>query len=90
METEDGLLRGLDPELARQIRESAARTGLQTHDPASRVIAEMWVAVAAMRQDRRRLNMEIDKLTRRVRVCHWYLSALIVLGMINVFLVLSR
>ena len=76
-------LGSLDPELAQRIRDSASRAGLQAHDPAARMIAEMWVSVAAMKQEREQLSNEIAALSRRVFNVHRYLLALIALGAVN-------
>lgn len=89
MQDQESHLNGLDPELARRIHESASRAGLQTHDPAARMITEMWVAVAAMRQERHQLSSEIDDLTQRVRDNHRYLLALVIIGIVNFLLVLA-
>ncbi len=83
MENLDRYLDSLEPELALRIRESASRAGLQAHDPAARMIAEMWVAVAALKQERRLLSREMVDLSRRVRDNHWYLLALRALGTVN-------
>ena len=76
-------LDSLDPELARRIRDSASRAGLQTHDPAARMLTEMWVAVAALEQERHLLSRDLADLNRRVRANHWYLLALMALGSVN-------
>ena len=52
-------LEALDAESAHHIRDSASRAGLQAHDPAARMIAEMWVAVAALKQERQLLSEEM-------------------------------
>jgi hypothetical protein len=60
----DEALQQLDPALARQVRDAAGRAGLQAHDPAARLIAEMWVAVAALRAEREQLRQEMTGLRR--------------------------
>ncbi len=82
-------LDSLDPELACRIRESASRAGLQAHDPAARMITEMWVAVAALEQERHLLSGEMANLSRRVHDNHRYLLALMVLGAVNLLGVLT-
>jgi len=79
----------LDPELARRIRDSAARAGLQSHDPAARMIAEMWVAVAALEKERALLSQDMGDLARRVREYYWFLMALMALGTVNLLAVLA-
>ncbi len=82
-------LDGLNPELARRIRESASRAGLQAHDPAARMLTEMWVAVATMEQERRLMSREMAALSRRVRENNLYLLALMALGAVNLLAVLA-
>ncbi len=89
MENLEQHLDSLDPELARRIRDSASRAGLQTHDPAARMIAEMWVAVAALKQERNQLSREMAGLARRVRVNHRNLLALLALGVVNLVALLA-
>ena len=79
----------IEPELARRIRDSASRAGLQAHDPAARMIAEMWVAVAALEKERHLLTRDIDDLARRVRDGRWYLLALVGLGTLNLLVLLA-
>ena len=79
-------LEALDPDLARQIRDSASRAGLQAHDPAARMIAEMWVAVAALKQERSLLSGELSKLADRVRQNHRFLLILTAMAMVNLLL----
>ncbi len=89
MEDLERHLDGLDPELAGRIRDSASRAGLQAHDPAARMIAEMWVAVAAMKQERELLSHEMADLARRVRGNQRHLLALLALGVINLLALLA-
>lgn len=56
-----------NPELARQIRDAIDRAGLQSHDPAARMIAEMWVAVAALRDERAQLSRQLGELRQTLR-----------------------
>lgn len=56
-----------NPELARQIREAIDRAGLPSHDPAARMIAEMWVAVAALRDERAEVSRQIGDLRQTLR-----------------------
>ncbi len=79
----------LDPELAQRIRDSAARAGLQAHDPAARMIAEMWVAVAALEKERTLLSRDMASLAQRVRDYYWFLVALMALGTVNLLVVLA-
>lgn len=87
MEELEQQLKAMDPELARQIRDSASRAGLQAHDPAARMIAEMWVAVAALKQERSLLSREMTELAERVRQNQRFLLILTAIGAVN-FLVL--
>lgn len=89
MEDLEHHLDSLDPELACRIRDSAARAGLQTHDPAARMIAEMWVAVAALKQERALLSREMASLSRRVHGNHRQLVALLALGAVNLLALLA-
>lgn len=82
-------LDALDAESARHIRDSASRAGLQAHDPAARMIAEMWVAVAALKQERRLLSGEMAELSRRVRQNHRMLLILAVMCTVNVLILLA-
>jgi hypothetical protein len=56
----------LDPIIAKQIHDSAARAGLQSHDPAARMIGEMWVAVAALRGERKQLAKDFAVIQSQV------------------------
>jgi ferric-dicitrate binding protein FerR (iron transport regulator) len=76
-------LENLDPALARHIRDSASRAGLQAHDPAARMITEMWVAVAALQQEREPLSREIADLAGQMRRTRRYLLALAAIGALN-------
>jgi cytochrome c-type biogenesis protein CcmH/NrfG len=78
----------LEPELARNIRDALARTGLQDHDPAARLITEMWVAVAALKQERGLLHREISDLAQKADKNSRYLLALMALASINLLGVL--
>jgi len=89
MESLDKHLEDLDPEVARNIRDAASRAGLQAHDPAARMIAEMWVAVAALRKERDELRREFGQLSTRSRIGHQILLVLIVLGTANLVAVLT-
>lgn len=82
-------LNDLDPELAKRIRDSAARAGLQAHDPAARMIAEMWVAVSALEKERELLSRDMAALAQRVRDYYWFLVALMALGTANLLVVLA-
>ena len=82
-------LSDLDTELAKRIRDSAARAGLQAHDPAARMIAEMWVAVSALEKERELLSRDMAALARRVRDYYWFLVALMALGTANLLAVLA-
>jgi len=62
MDEWDEALGELDPKQAQMIRNSANRAGLQAHDPAARLIAEMWVAVAALRAERGQIREELSEL----------------------------
>lgn len=73
----------LDPELARQVRESATRAGLRFQDPAARMIAEMWVVVSAMKKERRLLDRELANMGRQLQDNRRYLLILIALGAVN-------
>lgn len=88
MENLERHLDSLDPELARRIRDSASRAGLRTHDPAARMIAEMWVAVAALKQERDLLSREMASLVRQVRGNRRHLLALLALGAANLLALL--
>ena len=79
----------LDPELAKQIRDAAGRAGLQSHDPAARMIGEMWVAVAALRDERDQLSREMSRLRRDVRDNTWYLMVLVALVSTNLLAILA-
>ena len=89
MEDLDAHLGSLDPALARRIRESASRAGLQSHDPAARMIAEMWVAVAALERERAGLSREMSSLARCARHQHGFLLVLVALGAANLLAVLA-
>jgi len=89
MEDLESHLNSLDSRLAQLIRDSASRAGLQAHDPAARMIAEMWVAVAALQQERDQISGEMAGLARRVRRDQWYLLALMALGTVNLLAVLA-
>jgi len=82
-------LGSLEPELAQHIRDSASRAGLQAHDPAARMIAEMWVAVAALERERDLLSGQMQDLTQRVRENNRYLMALIAVGTVTLLAVLA-
>ena len=82
-------LSDLDPELAKRIRNSASRAGLQAHDPAARMIAEMWVAVTALEKERELLSRDMSALARRLRDYYWFLVALMALGTVNLLVVLA-
>jgi len=82
-------LSDLDPELAKRIRNSASRAGLQAHDPAARMIAEMWVAVTALEKERELLSRDMAALARRLRDYYWFLVALMALGTVNLLVVLA-
>ena len=86
MEDLEQQLNTLDPELARRIRDSASRAGLQAHDPAARMIAEMWVAVAALKQERNLLSREMKDLAKRVRQNHRFLLILTAMATVNLLL----
>lgn len=79
----------LDPGLAKQIRDAAARAGLPSHDPAARMIGEMWVAVAALRGEREQLSREINQMRRDLRENNRYLMVLVVLVSVNLLAVLA-
>lgn len=64
MEDWEQELSKLEPALAQQIRTAASRAGLQAHDPAARMIAEMWVAVAALRGERKQLQQDLVEMRR--------------------------
>ena len=78
----------LDPVLAKQIREATARAGLQSHDPAGRMIGEMWVAVAALRDEREQLSREMNLVRRDLRDNNWYLMVLVALISVTLLAVL--
>ncbi len=80
MEDWEQELSKLKPDLAQQIRTAAARAGLQAHDPAARMIGEMWVAVAALRDERRQLQQKLDGIRQQVRDNQRYLQVLVVLA----------
>jgi hypothetical protein len=82
-------LEELDPQLARRIRDSASRAGLQSHDPAARMIVEMWQAVAALHRERSLLSRELEDLGRRMDRNRGWILALLGLGLINLLLILS-
>ncbi len=79
LEEWDEALDKLDPTLAHQIRTAATRAGLQAHDPAARMIAEMWVAVAALRSEREQLRQELSEIRQGLRDDKQHLLAVIVL-----------
>ncbi len=79
LEEWDEALDKLDPTLAHQIRTAATRAGLQAHDPAARMIAEMWVAVAALRSEREQLRQELSEIRQGLRDDKHHLLAVIVL-----------
>jgi len=72
-------LNQLDSKVAQQIRSAASRAGLQAHDPAARLIAEMWVAVAALRSERTQLRREMTELRQGMEENQRFSRALIVL-----------
>jgi AmiR/NasT family two-component response regulator len=82
----DEALGQLDPKVSQYIRSAASRAGLQAHDPAARLITEMWVAVAAMRAERAQLREEIAGLRRGVEETQRLGRALIVLAGMNILL----
>ena len=82
-------LEALDAESAHHIRDSASRAGLQAHDPAARMIAEMWVAVAALKQERQLLSGEMAELSQRVRQNHRILLMLAAIGAVNLLMLLA-
>ena len=86
MEDLEQHLKALEPELARRIRDSASRAGLQAHDPAARMIAEMWVAVAALKQERSLLSGKLSELAERVRQNHRFLLILTAMATVNLLL----
>ena len=75
----DEALGELDPEQAQVIRNAANRAGLQAHDPAARLIAEMWVAVAALRAECNRLHEELSSLSEGLRGTQRSSKAMLVL-----------
>lgn len=88
MDDLESRLGNLEPEVAQRIRDSASRAGLQAHDPAARMIAEMWVAVAALEKERHLLSDEMQGLARGVRENRRLLLALVALGTLNLLGVL--
>ncbi len=79
----------LKPELAQQIRTATARAGLQAHDPAARMIGEMWVAVAALRDERRQLQQKLDGMRQEVRNNQRYLQLILALLTVLLLLIMS-
>ena len=78
MEDWEEKVASLDPVIAKQIHDSAARAGLQSHDPAARMIGEMWVAVAALRGERKQLSQEIKTL--QAQLSRLWIPVLSILG----------
>lgn len=89
MEDLEQQLDSLGPELARHIRDSISRAGLQSHDPAARMITEMWVAVAALKQERALMSREMADLGQQARRQHWYLMILLAVAAANLVAVLA-
>ncbi len=83
MEEWDEALDKLDPTLALQIRTAATRAGLQAHDPAARMIAEMWVAVAALRSEREQLRQELTEIRQGLRDGKHHLLMVVALGSVH-------
>ena len=77
----------LDPVIAKQIHDSAARAGLQSHDPAARMIGEMWVAVAALRGERKQLVKDLEVVQQKVD--RLWVPTLVILGISVVSAVIS-
>jgi hypothetical protein len=77
----DEALAELEPELAARLRAGAARAGLQAHDPAARLLAEMWVAVATLRGERTRLSAGLERLQGELAeqrsLLHWVLAVVV-------------
>ncbi len=80
LEDWDEALDKLNPALAQQIRTAATRAGLQAHDPAARMIAEMWVAVAALRSEREQLRQEMSEIHLNLRDNRRYLLTVLALA----------
>jgi len=77
----------LDPVIAKQIHDSAARAGLQSHDPAARMIGEMWVAVAALRGERKQISKDLESVQTQVE--RLWMPTLIILGVAAVSILLN-
>ncbi len=79
-------LNQLDADVAQHIRSAASRAGLQAHDPAARLIAEMWVAVAALRAERTQLRQEMAELREGVEENQRFSRFLLVLVGVHLLL----
>ena len=77
----------LDPVIAKQIHDSAARAGLQSHDPAARMIGEMWVAVAALRGERKQISKDLELLQTQME--RMWVPTLVILGVGGVSILLN-
>ncbi len=82
----DEALKELDPKLVQSIRNAAGRAGLQAHDPAARLIAEMWVAVAALRSERSQLRQELSDLREGLKDTQRNTTALLALVSVHLLL----
>ena len=54
-----------------------------------RMIGEMWVAVAALRGERKELSREMNQVRRELRNNNWFVAVLVALVSANLLAVLA-